>query len=163
MIIIEDDRIEYDMSYPVGKNMENLLENTKVFTELIMEHAPKDQQLNFLCRGSSGAIIAGIVASSLPKEYKVIINHIKKKGETSHDNGLRLNMEDFNIIIDDFIASGRTVNSIYEAFLEAGGANIDMLIVSGNVYTTQELEFAGDLQYLVCGRACPVFKEEYES
>jgi len=115
MIIIEDDRIEYDMSYPVGKNMNNLLENTKVFFELIKKHAPKDQQLNFLCRGSSGAIIAGIVASSLSEEYQVIINHIKKEGESSHSSCLRLNIEDFNIIIDDFIASGSTVNNIYEA------------------------------------------------
>lgn len=163
MYIIEDKNIEYDMVYPIGKNIKNMLSYTDVFLKHILEIVPKDVRLNFLCRGSSGAILAGIIASQIPKEYETIINHVKKPGESSHSGDLRLKNEDFNIIIDDFISSGETVSSIYNDFKKAGGTEINLLVVSGRVSLNKNIDFVDYLEYVICGNVCEDFIKRHNA
>lgn len=161
MKFIEDERLGLRMRYPIGRDIKNLTEITKVFVECILKlNIPKDRYINLLCRGSSGAIIAGIVASSLSENYTVTISHIKKDGESSHSGGIDIIPGAFNIIIDDFIETGSTMRAIYERFIVEGGNTINMLIVSSNISENQDIPFLEELDYLVCGHISDMIKKK---
>lgn len=158
--LVLDDRISDCMTYPVGRNMENVNDYLKVYAEIIKNHVSETETINLLCRGSSGAIISGILSSLLP-EYKTVITHVKKEGENAHANYVDTNPDYYNIIVDDFVSSGHTVSSINDRYLEEGGTKVHMLLVSGCITTYQEINFLETLEILACGRVSPSFQEEY--
>jgi hypothetical protein len=146
---ITDSRLEIEMKYPIGKNMPNLIFYCDVMAQLIREHAPiNDRRLHFLCRGSSGAILAGIVASRLPHN-NVYITHFKKPGEYSHAGEFMCEGDDYFIVIDDFMASGTTLNTICEKMLNVAYQFPDMLIVSGNVNSS--FKYHKEIETIICG------------
>jgi adenine/guanine phosphoribosyltransferase-like PRPP-binding protein len=135
------------MSYPVG---ENILFNIGVINEMsegiylvINEHYQLSDIKNIIifCKGSSGAIIGGIVSLELAKlipNKNIVIHHIKKEGEESHHSSF-LDSSTFDksltIIVDDFISSGYTINSILERVHAMRPETIiDILCVSGGIY-----------------------------
>ena len=150
MRVIEDHRLFEMMAYPIGRDMDNVMYYAKIFAELITAHAPKDRVLNFLCRGSSGAILAGIVSSLMP-EAQTKVSHIKKEGENSHSEYLNFAEHDYIIIIDDFISSGNTVNRIHEKFYNQSlfGGKVHMLIVSAEV--SNNVNFIHEIDTVICG------------
>jgi len=161
--LITDSRIEYDMSYPVGMNMPQVSSYLEIYQEIIENNIPKSLELNFLCRGSSGAIIAGILANNI-KWHKTGITHIKKYGEESHHMSIDVRPDTFNIIVDDFTSSGNTVTSIYREYINAGGpsSKVHMLLVSGNLCTRyQTLEFIDQLEIVACGTVSEEFRKKY--
>jgi len=115
------------VGYPIGSNMskvKNLVqEYVKGFKEL---NLPKDLEINLWCRGSSGAILAAIFA--LYMENPVKICHIKKRGESSHCEDPESFEPGYNIVIDDFVASGETIKSIIQ-HLKNNDFKRDCLIV----------------------------------
>jgi hypothetical protein len=151
MKLVQDKRLNKMMIYPIGSNMENVSEYTKVFAELIDANAPKGAFIHFLCRGSSGAILSGAVSTLLPLRNSTI-SHIKKDGESSHNWSNHFPKEHYYIIIDDFISSGRTVDSIHQAYLNSChiGCNVNMLVVSAGV--TGSLNCINELDVLICGK-----------
>lgn len=110
----------------------------------------KDKTVNLICRGSSGAIIAGIFSISIPNKNKII--HIKKRGEASHSESAWLGgAMEINLIVDDFMCSGETLNAIYEALQSANrdkNIKIDCLCLSGKV-EMYKLRFRP--KHLICG------------
>lgn len=110
--------------YPVGYNI-LALSKTIIsyvnFMKLKFSHLKEgNNRIVFWCRGSSGAILAGLVAHHLNLDGFDIarIHHIKKEGEESHINAHHpFSKNDFNIVIDDFIASGETIYSILNVAL----------------------------------------------
>lgn len=85
------------------------------------------KNINIYCAGSSGAIMATILSMNVAN-CKIL--HIKKEGEQSHSqySPLKPYTENYiNVIIDDFIASGDTVNRIASHIPEG----VDCLIISG--------------------------------
>ena len=103
------------------------------------------KSINIYCQGSSGAIMAAFFCARVQNACRIL--HVKKEGEKSHSDYSNLRPfsgDCINIIIDDFIASGRTVNRIH-SFADV---KIDCLIVSGESYM-DKIEFKPD--YLVCG------------
>ena len=66
-------------------------------------------------------------------EYTVSIKHIKKPKESSHTKNSYLygSNERVNIIIDDFIETGKTINSINDE-LKNKAISCDILIVADN-------------------------------
>lgn len=161
MNVYTDYRIARDMSYPVGRDMDNVLEKVKVFAEYIKKLVPEEKNICFLVRGSSGAIIAGILASLLERPCR--ISHFKKEGEDSHSFGNPINIEDYHIITDDFISSGHTVSNIYLNFLKSCNyekTKIDMLVVSASVCSMyQKINFLDKVDNIVCGRLSKEFSE----
>ena len=112
-----------EISYPIGINMDNIFN----YINLVVA-ALKDENIgkaNIWCMGSSGAILAALLSNQL-EESRIL--HVKKDGESSHHGNYFTTLNNaINIIIDDFIVSGDTVNRIYNFM---GGKKCDILIVS---------------------------------
>ena len=102
-----------EVNYPIGTHMTHNLPVIKNLAKAFNKEKCKDK-INVFCMGSSGAIMAAIFASIVKN---VTIIHIKKDGEKSHlgynDVTRFVGNGETNIIIDDFINSGNTVNTIY--------------------------------------------------
>lgn len=105
-------------------------------------------QLIFNVRGSSGAILSGLITPFLT-DYEVVINYIRKSGERHHgSDDIFLNENYPWIILDDFIDSGETIKEIYKAmeqsdWIKKYPVKVDCLIVSGEVHQNK-LTFVPD-------------------
>ena len=125
-------KIRPKMDYPVGAN---IMRNLPIILEMaeLLKKAFPTERIHLWCRGSSGAIIAGIIATNFKK---VVICHIKKPGESSHSEGLPKTVKDaVHIIVDDFIGMGATVEEIHLAFKKhTRGKEIDCLCITGKFY-----------------------------
>jgi adenine/guanine phosphoribosyltransferase-like PRPP-binding protein len=127
------------LQYPVGKYIEGnkilIKQMAKAFA-LLEEF--KGKKLNLICRGSSGAIVATVF--SLVLENDIIITHIKKAGEDSHHDSCHLEPNRKNIIVDDMVASGATLNAIYNKLSTENpqGFSIDCICITGYA---KKLEF----------------------
>ena len=123
-----------DAGYPIGSNMLYTIALSKAYGIHLCKNLKKIKKaikINLWCRGSSGAIIATLVYNELCKlaNTEIKICHIKKEKEFSHSstpeffavttfNEKRINYKIINIIVDDFISSGNTVNNIYKEALK---------------------------------------------
>lgn len=107
--------------YPVGDHM-NI---NKIFIKKLIKlyktvEEFKGKPVNVICTGSSGAIIASALSMALRVSSKIY--HVKKPREDSHHGNYEL-MDHFdnswlNVIVDDFIGSGHTINRIYSVFID---------------------------------------------
>lgn len=112
--------------YPVGV----VLDNTRIYTDKVAkaiyntfkDQLSKGSTIVFVIRGTSGAILSGIVASSiqdLDPHINMRILIVRKPDETTHGYSLQgisnINKDkDIIIVIDDFIVTGNTIESIIE-------------------------------------------------
>lgn len=118
--------------YPVGEHLDNVIiyiENISAELEKILDHT---KCLNIWCRGSSGAILAALLASRFIYHSPRIL-HVKKEGEEAHSTNGSFNHHTsfnhvINIIIDDFVSSGETIRKIYSTARKFV-PKIDVLIV----------------------------------
>ena len=113
--IIKDQR---KIKYPVGYYIEDAINFVNNVTQVIMEMAKKKQfplkDIDIWVRGSSGAILGGLLCQRLLAigYENLSVIHIKKDGEESHTEDIFVTNGKYNIIIDDFVASGETMNEI---------------------------------------------------
>src|SRR6478609_10319945 len=100
--------------YPIGSNMDGAIKLINAYLEAFEQLSyPPDSKLNLWCRGSSGAILAGMFA--LKCKYECKICHVKKEKESSHNGNYQpYNSEGINIVIDDFVSYGHTITKIVE-------------------------------------------------
>lgn len=150
------------MEYPVGTHIMNNMDTINDMAEniyLVMaEHYDLTHTDNVIifCKGSSGAIIAGIVSSKLaellPERTYITIWHIKKEGESSHAGSFiesSLFYRSITIIVDDFISTGSTINSILENIHDhKPKLIIDILCVSGDI--PYSIQTSGDILHGIC-------------
>ena len=122
------DKILYNI--PIIKNMGDKIKSILIKTKLDYFFP-----INLICSGSSGAIIAAIVATILYSNFKKVnIRHIKKDGESSHTTGnyksylFNNYFSDVNIIVDDLICSGVTMRRIFNKIPE--NIIIDIIAIS---------------------------------
>lgn len=105
---------KHRVTYPIGVHYEESKAIAKLTARRIAKIFP--QPINFLVRGSSGAIIATMVANHL--NYPVRIFHIPKPEEQTHrDAFCRSFLDGPIIIIDDLMCTGQTILEIYKEFL----------------------------------------------
>lgn len=131
-------KIPYPVGYRMSETMkivEDMASKLKSLfpSEVLPMNGPDKPKLIFCVRGSSGAILAGLITPFLI-DYEIVINHIKKDGECSHNDGKPpyLPNEWPWIILDDFILSGETVNEIYKDMCRAHvNCKVDCLCISG--------------------------------
>ena len=128
-------------SYPIGRNIQDNMLGILDYQKAIIDTFGEDgRKINLICMGSSGAIIAGIVASGIPNSK---ITFVKKEGVSSHDSlpELELYNKFINIIIDDFFVTGNTLINMYNSVCVSGDTStIDMLVISNPKYQlTDEL------------------------
>lgn len=127
---------ENQIPYPVGCDMEQTKGIVKEMSEKIRILYSSDVGLNLFVRGSSGSIISGLLSGYL-LDYMIKINHIKKPGESSHFGTVCDEIYGYiNIIIDDFMCSGETLNEIYSKCVEYNGQKftVHLLCISGNCH-----------------------------
>ncbi|MCK9429941.1 MAG: phosphoribosyltransferase [Candidatus Omnitrophica bacterium] len=137
--------IEGETKYPIGNH---IVYNLPVINSMAngilgiknIYFADKDG-LILICRGSSGSIIAGIVANKLFFEIdNITIIHIKKEDEVAHNDGdlhYGIIKNQLIVVIDDFISTGNTIWKIIEKtniFILPN--KYDILCVSGNGATS---------------------------
>lgn len=126
--------IKQTIPYPVGRDMLRTIEIVQEMCDKLTMLYEENIFIQLAVRGSSGAIIGGLVASILNHRNIVMITHIKKEGESSHSSGIYGLKSTYPIvIIDDLISSGSTVNEIYKALNERGYYDVDTLCISGGV------------------------------
>ena len=118
------------IEYPVGTFISYNTPIIKNMANYIKRKFP-EETISLWCRGSSGAIIAGIISSNLKR--KVFIRYISKNNEKRHDKNNYNYKTDINIIVDDFICSGKTIDEIIN---KSGRKKFDLLIVSGDISET---------------------------
>lgn len=105
--------------YPTGRDLKKTY-NYAVQCASLIENTFTEKDILLVCRGHSGSIIAGCIATLLQRKnrkIKIIIS--RKKREKSHSYTLETwpdkTEQNYHIIIvDDFIESGETIASILE-------------------------------------------------
>ena len=134
--------------YPVSSYIQSNLPIIMKMVEKLKPEIDDDSELILWCRGSSGAIIAAVMATMINNAK---ISHVKKEGEGSHSNIVSCHPEDkkkaVNVIVDDFMSSGETLNAIYEA-MQVYKCKVHGLCISGSVYKSR-LKFTP--KFIVCG------------
>lgn len=117
------------LDYPVGRNMSKVIKYVDhillTFKENNIDLDQEKMFINLWCRGSSGAIIAGIFASKFIRATVRII-HIKKQGEKSHQSYHHDICDGCDIVIDDFMDTGSTIFRIWH---DSNIKKIDYLIL----------------------------------
>lgn len=99
------------LGYPVGETLPYHLPKIKQLAELI--NSKRYTDLGIVCTGSSGAIIATIIACYLPETPKIY--YIKKRDEQNHGHNISAAKYCSTLIfVDDFIFSGSTVKYVIE-------------------------------------------------
>jgi len=142
--------------YPAGSDIKKTMQIVEIMAEIFKKiYSPEKQEIAILMRGSSGCVMASLLASHI-SEYDFELIPVRKPGEDAHTSGqvIRPNFGAKVIIIDDFISSGDTMNAIYSDYSEY---EIDSVFVSGKVNV-------GYLQFtpnnLICSDFTP--REEVE-
>lgn len=131
------------MDYPVGLFIQPNLGIIKEYIRIIKEDFP-DKDIDLICTGSSGAIIAGIIASKV----KCRIIYVTKDGERSHSShGHRPSSDAHTIVVDDIISTGKTIKRILDAYR---GIRFNCLIVSGSIDFNDCLFSKDDFDYIYC-------------
>lgn len=139
MKIITIDKIEGDLDYPIGCNIDEIHTYIQEVSASIVKKSlfKGVKSVAVWCKGSSGSILAGMLMfklSPLFPNIKFRINHIKKDTESAHHSNRRFKEEQYkgkyNIVIDDFSASGATLQSMIPVFETASIKYIDLLILS---------------------------------
>lgn len=151
--------------YPAGENFVfNLQQVTKLstFIERNLKDVlgPPEKEIVAWVMGSSGSVIAamlGALLKGLVPRFK--INVVRKSEENSHSSYLGLTYFGgyYNVIIDDFISTGKTVNAIYEGIVKANkniAPEIDGLFLIG-ANNIKALNFKP--KTIICGRTFPKY------
>ena len=128
-----------DLSYPTGANIKQaiaFINEAVPHVQSVIDEIKKTKEvksINLWCRGSSGAMLAAIIASKMT-EINFYIIHIKKEGENSHtsNSDYRKTIMEFgiNMIIDDFIKTGETINHIKRGMDPYKIYDVDILLVN---------------------------------
>jgi hypothetical protein len=100
--------------YPLGSNMDGAVKLIEAYVKAFKQIGyGTNKVLNLWCRGSSGAILAGMFA--IKHGHECTICHVKKEKEDSHGRGFEpYNDRGINVVIDDFVATGDTLLSIVQ-------------------------------------------------
>lgn len=132
---------EMTIDYPVGNNISAAIQLVKIGSVEVKKLINTDHLVNIWCRGSSGAILATLLASNLSNNCKIC--HVKKEGENSHCSRPNYYTSAVNIIIDDFISSGETLNAIWDEVIKSlqGGINILFLCKTSGTNSMVNIKF----------------------
>lgn len=118
---------EFIQEYPVGENIKSYFHPCEEVAEIIKKEFP-NKSITFWCRGSSGAMISALVCQHLGD---VNIFHVKKQNEMSHYSSID-HYNEINIIIDDLMFSGSTVDHIYQKMIERN-SKVHSVIMIGEI------------------------------
>ena len=134
-----------EMNYPIGPNIKVNLPIINNMYRYIKEKFPEGT-ITIWCRGSSGAIIAGIISSKLKGRARVV--YVSKPNEKRHDTlSPYIYSKGYDIIVDDFVCTGETINKIIN---ESTVTQFDLLIISGNLTTSCINKWKNKIKMICC-------------
>ena len=134
-----------EMNYPIGPNIKVNLPIINNMYRYIKEKFPEGT-ITIWCRGSSGAIIAGIISSKLKGRARVV--YVSKPNEKRHDRiSPHVYSNGYDIIVDDFVCTGETINKIIN---ESTITQFDLLIISGNLPKSCINEWKNKIKTICC-------------
>ena len=137
---------EFIQEYPVGENIKFYFNSCKEVAEIIEKEFP-NKSITFWCRGSSGAMISALVCQHLGD---VNIFHVKKQNEISHYSSIdRYN--EINIIIDDLMSTGETVDCIYQKMIEKNSKVHSVIMIGGIKISKIQSLIPYEIQLIVGG------------
>lgn len=108
----------------------------KYWAEKYLKALPSEVT-HLVCRGASGTSIASAMVVMSDRELKTLI--VRKEGENAHScaiggyTGCTYMANIVCAIVDDFVASGETVNAILKAVKRYSSLNVKYLIAHGDV------------------------------
>lgn len=128
---------DVQVSYPIGREINKAVKYIDIVVETVGEQLRK-HTMNLWVRGSSGAVLAGIFVKALNSDKRIIVKYVKKTNEDSHFSMPIEEIPDMelNIILDDFVREGSTMDAIYKDAHDNGIRKIDYLIVA-NFYKSE--------------------------
>lgn len=141
----------YPIGYPIGITMSSLVDYTENAAKELARLFPGDN-IAFIVRGTSGAMVGGLLAEYLIRNTgvcaKIIIN--RKSNEDCHAENLEgideiLNYDEnypFRIVIaDDFISTGKTLYDIVDAVESFMGSSFifDALVVQNRLICDESM------------------------
>ncbi len=150
------------ITYPVGLYPDDAMKFINLVVPKLNSVIKPTDKLNLWVRGSSGAILASFLCSKIQNNCKIM--YIRKPGEFSHSiypvRDLSYNV---NIIIDDFICSGETVNTIYKEMSNYNLKQVDIFIIDS--YTNKEWKLDFIPKILITGKDTKfgIFNLNFES
>ena len=133
------------LTYPVGININQIIFYIKEVMKCIIDNEvfKNVHYINIWCTGSSGAILSALLAEKITFHYSSItvrIYHIKKEGEHSHNGNfekLFIDNDMYNIVIDDFVSTGDTLQRIQKHLSFHSVNKVDLLILSSTFIDTE--------------------------
>jgi len=145
-----------DIQYPVGNNIAKSYPTVKELVGLTVRTLIRIEQtkgsingVNIWCRGSSGSILSGFLASELlGRGYFARICYTHKDGESSHYKNISPIKRGINVFIDDFVANGDTFNEVSRIALKMRVREFDITVLSGRLALTR-LNTVSDI--IICG------------
>lgn len=132
--------------YPVHAHMETGIDRTAANLKLFKEYYIPGKDVNILFKGTSGAILATLLYTELKlfldpdtevKMCQIRCKRVEEEdGESSHHDIEGLSPSEsretfyssFNVIVDDFTSSGRTIRTILE---EIVSHHVDLVLCAG--------------------------------
>lgn len=127
-----------ELGYPMHFNLEHKFEILEAMGKAILKAIPKAcHSINLICRGTSGVIVATQIFHYMHSRTDDDVNIVYvSKGENRHGGDIeprwRLrNQGVCNIIVDDFVSTGATMDRIYEQLVKEDVHIVDMICVSG--------------------------------
>lgn len=129
----------FQLDYPVGEFIStNILGISKYIEILKKEFVQSNKkEIVLVGAGSSGALIGGIICPAF-RQFKIDIKYCAIGTKSKHRfDAPRLSRDItiFYAIVDDFIASGSTINEILSKYHYI---TFDLIIVSGKVWKLEE-------------------------
>ena len=133
------------LNHPIGEDFAHNLPYILKMADVLKEQ--KFDKLGLVCTGSSGAIIATVIAQQLTPIPKII--YLRKSGESGHSHFLQdhlAKVEDL-VIVDDFVCTGSTCSKIRLELIDLGRESVRGLCLSGsaNVEELRDRDFFGEL------------------
>ena len=170
-----------EVRYPFGVYWKHsyIQQSAEAIFNTYKEDIEEGTSITFVARGTSGAMIAGAMLNELHNinpTAKTYILIVRKEEDTAHCSSLR-GIDDVGttrfIVVDDFIASGETIEAVIQALDRQLGASYhpsnkyDMLCVSNSIDAKalkknscddyiKWKEICSRFKYVVC---CPKPKE----
>jgi adenine/guanine phosphoribosyltransferase-like PRPP-binding protein len=146
------------VAYPAGSDIKQTMHIVKKMAEVFKKiYDPEEDKIAILMRGSSGCVMASLLATYI-QDYDFELIPVRKPGEDAHTSGqvIHVTYGSKVVIIDDFISSGQTMNAIYSLY---DNYEIDSVFVSGKVRLGY-LNFTP--KHLVCSKYIERGAEEEE-
>jgi len=126
--------------YPVHREIQDKFHTMEVMAKEIIKVIPAKKSIVFFCRGTSGIIFATFMVNYLYNFNRDIVAHIEyvqKPEEDRHDSSKTppklLSSKNFNVIVDDFMASGLTLQKVYQRIQESI-KTVDLLCLTGEIF-----------------------------